>query len=388
MPTDANAMPKRLLVLVYLMLLAACVDQPTPPLNASELVILLGSEEGDLLVVDPSSPPATALKRRISIPRFLDRFAPSPDGSTIYFTAFERLPERKVLAFDMKGLVMAREQGIADLIGTGNPQDIVDSGGEALTPTPDGSNLFVANWRDGGRLGIGILDSKTFAFNGFVEHLTVRRHGLTTVPPGPRWPRGAVLALAQRPSSSTTEERYLFAIDPRSFQVIDSLVAPVADSAAYQLVSAPDGRHIYLSGAHSVIKYDLIAESALQEVQFPTSGWVTISPDGQEIYRTDQRLNFDATASQGRVFVLNQDLQWREPIDLSRHQEDGHPPVTSSVGTSRDGQRLYVVVGTASFAFSPPYQVGRLFVIRRADHSIERIIPLHSWNVGPPFATP
>ncbi|HEX7051407.1 MAG TPA: hypothetical protein VF188_14465 [Longimicrobiales bacterium] len=374
--------------LFCILLLAACDRPPTQPAGGADTVVLLGSEAGEILVVDPGPSLFDGPERRIPIPRFLDAFALSPDGATVYFTAFETLPERKLHAFDLRRLDMVRARAIADILGTDDTQDVVDSGGQAITVSPDGTTLFIAGWRSGeGALGIGVVDARSFELVGFVGPLRVRAYGLATLSPGAGRPEGAVLALGRRPGRTDPSDVYLFVIDPERQEVIDSMAGVVADTSAYQVVPAADGRHVYLSGSYSLTRYDLEARALREHVRLPTLGWLTLARDGHELYRSDKRVD-PYIPGEGRVFVFGPDLDEREPVDLSGYPEAGSPPIVLSAASSRDGEFLYVVTGTASFERSPPYQPARLFVVRLADRAVERVIQLGSWNVGPPIVVP
>jgi hypothetical protein len=351
----------------------------------AETVVLLGSEAGEILIVQPRAPKRPGQVERIAIPRHVDAFARSPDGSTVYFTARDLFPDRALHALDLRTLDLVRTRSIAELLGSELTQEIVDTGGEAITVSPDGSTIFIAGWRsDQGELGVGMVDAETFQETGFIGPLRVRRHGLATLPASQDRPQGAVLALGRRVHSMDSSTLSLFVIDPGTGAIVDSLTGPAPDTSAYQLVPAADGRHVYLNGVFSLARYDLDARMLRERVDLPTLGWLTLAPDGQELYRTDQKVNL-TTPGEGRVFIFGPALDSRAPVDLSSYEQDGSPPVTLSAAQSRDGEHLYVVTGTGSFGHGRPYQPGRLFVVRLADRSVERVVDLDSWNVGPPI---
>jgi hypothetical protein len=351
-------------------------------------VVLLGSEAGEIMVLRPQAPEATGTVERILIPRHLDAFALSPERTMVFFTAFDKLPDRTLHALDLRALEVVRSRSIAELLGTGDTQDIVDTGGEAITASPDGSTLFIAGWRSAhGEFGVGIVDAETFQEIGFIGPLRVRSYGLATLLPSSVRPNGAILALGRRPQSADSPTLSLFVIDPGTGVIVDSLVGVTTDSAAYQLVPAADGRHVYLNGARSLSRYDLEARVMRERVELPTLGWLSLSPSGQELYRTDQKEDL-AVPGSGRVFVFGPTLDARAPVDLTRHAEDGYPPITLSAAPSRDGQHLYIVTGTNKFGLAPPFQPARLFVVRLADREVVRVIDLKSWNVGPPIVRP
>lgn len=376
------------LSLFGILLLASCDSSPTRPSDATETVVLFGSEAGEILVLQPQVPDPVGGADRIAMPRHRDAFALSPDRSTVYFTAFNKLPDRTLHAFDTRTRTVTRSRPIADILGIDDTQAIVDTGGEAIVVSPDGSTLFIAGWRsDRGDLGVGLVNAETFEPTGFIGPLSVRGDGLAALPPAPDRPNGAVLALGRRPRPSDPSGLSLFVIDPETGAVVDSLAGVTKDTAAYQLVAAADGRHVYLNGAGSLVRYDLEARTPRERVELPTHGSLSLAPDGQELYRTVN--GADANASwNGKVFVFSPTLADRNVVDLSDHTQGGFPPMTLSAETSYEHPHLYVVTGTASFGHGGPYQPGRLFIVNLADRGVERVIELNSWNVGPPFVSP
>lgn len=372
---------KRRFLLMGALLLVACGEPPLQPPATGDSLVLVGTEAGELLVLAPgrSGPSVT---QRIAIPRFREAFALSPDSGTLYFTAFETLPTRALHVFDLRRLQLVDTRPVADLLGTTETQDIVDTGGEAIAVSPDGETLFVAGWRAAdGMLGIGMVETRTLQAIGFMGPVQVRGPGgLAVLPAGALYSQGAVLALGRR-TAANTPSVYLFLIDSKVREIVDSVAVPLADSLPYQIVPAADGRHVYFNTRFAVVRFDILAGEVRERVEFPTTGWLSIAEDGQELYRADKYVD-SYTSGEGRVFVLAPDLTLRDPVDLSAYPSDGAPPVVLSVAAT--GERLYIVTGTGSFGVAPPYQPGRLFVVRRSDRRIEHVILLDSWNVGPP----
>src|SRR5690625_2993672 len=134
----------RCLALFGILVLWSCNGSPTLPTDASEGVILLGSEAGEILVLYPQAPRSGGQVDRIPIPRYVDGFALSSDRSTLYFTAFNQLPDRKLHALDLRTLELVQSRSIAELLGTDQVQDIVDTGGDRKSTRLNSSHVAIS----------------------------------------------------------------------------------------------------------------------------------------------------------------------------------------------------------------------------------------------------
>src|SRR5690625_7023440 len=94
----------RCLALFGILVLWSCNGSPTLPTDASEGVILLGSEAGEILVLYPQAPRSGGQVDRIPIPRYVDGFALYSDRSTLYFTAIHTLPDRTLQALELSAI--------------------------------------------------------------------------------------------------------------------------------------------------------------------------------------------------------------------------------------------------------------------------------------------
>jgi len=300
------------------------------------------------------------------LPQLKSRGTTSPDGSTFYFLALGLdNPTDEIVAIDTRSRRIEWKVDVAALQQLGLADSLSVSIGYAMTVTPDGSRLLIRSANNGVD-GIAVMDLRSQAIVSFFPLAEI--NDLSTVPPNSDLPNGVILVAAVRQRSQFLFDGMFYVLDGASLAVRDSVVITpqIGDETGgmQQVLAAPDGRHAYVVGFEQ-FRYDLVNHRITDSVATPNPGWLSISPDGTTLYRSDAG-GFDFPGT-GKIFVYNADLIPRTPINvtaIAAWPGTAHEPiVTGNVIPSPDGKVLYVATGTPRGGGYGPEEPSRLLVI-------------------------
>jgi DNA-binding beta-propeller fold protein YncE len=314
--------------------------------------------------------------------------ASSLDGATLYAKVFGDARGAELVAVDTRTFSIAWREAVSDGTRRREVDGVELWGGSALAASPDGRRLFVASAFRTGVPGVAVLDAKTRAVVGFIGPLVVTSE-LVTQPPSAGAAAGAILALGARTTDDRPLADSLLVIDPRTLEVLRADDVRPRSTAGprvqlWQVLPAPDGRHVYVVASDGIFKLDLESRAVVATAALPSFGRLAIAPDGQWLYLTDPGTAFDDPGS-GLLYVFGPDLQRREPIDLRSAALNGIPPVTLAAAVARDGTAVYVTAGTTSRGPLYGPQPARLLVVDPAARLVRTVIQLEDWGVGPVF---
>jgi hypothetical protein len=318
------------------------------------------------------------------LPPHQDAWAGSTDRSKVYWSTFRLLRNHIVLAMDMSSLNVDWEDTTTALELRSHIGPITVSADRALSPSPDGTRLLVADAQQNSTTGIAVLDLSTRDPVAFIGPLAVAPAGMTCLRPTPMYTAGAVIVAGTR-GGTAPWTGVLFVFDGATLALRDSatLVPPNAlfRGGLGQVITAPDGVHIYVLGASAIYAYDLGARQVVASAPRLGNGDLAISPDGTRLYLSDAGTRIDYPGS-GKIFVYDAALNQLPPIDLSAASVDGVVPVTHGLVTSPDGRRLYVTSGTISLGPLFGIQSGRVLVVDTGTGKIISTIALDQYGVG------
>ena len=174
-------------------------------------------------------------------------------------------------------------------------------------------------------------------------------------------------------------------LDPITLSVLDSAaIVPSTNTGAslIQIVPAADGRSVYVEGATTLYKYDLVTRAVVATAPLPSYGDLVPASDGSAVYLSDEGYGFDFLGS-GFICVFGPNLEQRAPIDLrTQGTVNGHPPQTHAMVLSRDNKRLYVDAGTVEIGPVYPTESGRLFVIDVESKMVLATVLIDEWSLG------
>ena len=353
-------------VVAAVLVSVACLDWlgTGPPAEFA----LVGAEQGNVALVNLALGRVGTWSTRL--PRYEDARARSMDGSTFYWSTFDRLPTHILLATDASSLDVLWRDSTNAIVQRSQVGPLSIDAEIAISPTPDGTRLLVADARRDTTTGIVVLDMATRDPVGFVP-LVVARGGMTWFPPNAAYPDGAVIVETRAP------ERLLF-LDGATLEIRDS-VTPAGGLGP--MIVSQDGTHLYVAGSSAFYEYDVVARQVVATGPRFGNGDLAISPDGQRLYQSD-RGDFVDFPGSGKIFVYDAALNPLPPFDLSAASVDGVVPVTHGIVTSHDGTRLYVKSGTGHLGRGFGPQLGRLFVLDTGTGQIVSTIALGRYGVG------
>ena len=379
-PTDPCIVRHRLAccrALIGAALSLSCASATSPAPSRTGNAVIIATDTNDLSVVNPSQGKVSG--HIGPVPRLKSRGAISPDRSTLYLFAELDLANREIIAIDTRTLEISWRVDIAQL----EQQALADSlpvsiGGNLMTTTPDGTRLLLnASMQDGE--GFVVVDPNSREVTGFDPLVHVI--DLAAVAPSSELPNGAVLVTGVRQLGPLVYTGLFYVLDGASLAVRDSVTVTAATDdptgGMQQVLASPDGQYAYVVGFQQ-FRYDLLSHRVTDSVATPSHGWLSISPDGSTLYRSDFG-SFDLPGS-GDVFVYGANLTPRTPIDVSSiapsPTAEGQPVLTGNAVPSSDGKLLYVAAGTPRIGGIGFYEPARLLELDTKTSRLVRAVPV------------
>ncbi|MGH9959285.1 MAG: hypothetical protein ACREBC_19535, partial [Pyrinomonadaceae bacterium] len=167
-------------MLLGVAVVVACND-PFQGGTPAETVIVAAEDSGRLAIL--SGPDGRIVARPGPVPPFQDAYALAPDGQTLWFTAFNSLPERTLITLNTRSFAVTGSVALAELERRSQVSDLSLVGNLAAVFSPDGTKLLLADAIKSSVTGIALLDVATRTPIGFLESLSVSVNGLPTTPP-------------------------------------------------------------------------------------------------------------------------------------------------------------------------------------------------------------
>ena len=357
--------------------LATC-DPAVGPGEGGEAVIV-SSEEQHLRVVQVSD--ARILARPAPAPPGAYGFARSLDSTIVYYAGSTTYQERQILALDVRSLKVLWNHRLADLEQRSHVTGVGLSYATAITPSPDGTRLFVAQGYLDGVPGVAVLDGATREPIDFIAPLAVPTDGMALVPPSAVFPDGAIAITGSREQGLGPKSGWVFFADPKTLALRDSVqLTRDVDSRSGglgQVELAPHGRVLYVAGPGALLRYDFTTRVTDSARAVP--GRLSIAADGT-VYTGDSGL-WDRAPSTGLLFRYSADLSTVDSIDLGEAAVDGFGPTVQDVAPSRDERIVYVLIGNARLGVGQfPGQPKRVLVVDVQRKAIAKSLPLGDWS--------
>jgi len=358
----------------------SCASATTPQPNAVATAVVIATDTNDLSVVNPRSGEITELG---PLPPFKYAGAMSPDSATFYVLAELSFPTREIVAIDTRSLRIEWRVPVATLEQESATGLSIDG---AMTVSPDGNRLLVQASSSSGD-GIAVVDLHLRVVTNFIPLASVV--DMAPVAANSTMPNGAVLVAGVHQRGPGRYDGLLFVLDGTTLTVQDSATVSSStdDRAAglQQVLASPDGEHAYVVGFQQV-RYDLRERQITDSVPTPSLGRLTISPDGNTIYRTDAGDGRDFPGS-GNIFVYGADLTPRESIDVTAlaPAPNALQVATDDAVPSSDGRLLYVAAGSPR-ATSYGGEPARLLVLDPTARVLVKAVPLKGWSPDVLFA--
>lgn len=361
-------------------LILAC-NSPQGPAALGDQVLVAGGDSARMYAVDILQRGVVA--STVPIPRYQDALAPSRDTQVLYVSAFDQIPSRQLVAIDVSSLRVMWQEAMTTLVLRSQIGSISISGNYALSISPDGGRLLLADAQQDTAIGIAVLDGVSRDPIAFVGPMAVSPGGMVVVPPGPGVPNGVVLVAGSR-QNMTPSTGELFVFDGATLVITDSVTLTTNVNAARgglsQVAVASDLIHAYVLGTDSVYKYDLGTRTITATAARLGTGQLGIAPDGRHLYLADAGDGRNQPGS-GKVFVYDANLTLLAPIDLSAAAVNGVAPVTHTVVVNPTGDQLYVLAGTPQFGPLFGSQPSRILVVGLGSGALTGTISLGEYGV-------
>jgi len=358
----------------------SCGSATSPSLGSGTNVVV-ATDTNDLSVVDPNQ--AKVIGFISPIPRLKNRGAMSADHTTFYLSAELDDPSKELIAIDTRSLTIPWRVLITQLDQQAQSDSIrVAIGGDIMAVTPDGTRLLLDATEEAGD-GFVVVDLHTHAVTAFDP--LVQIIDLGTAAPSNVLPNGAILVAGVRQIGPTLYTGLFYVLDGATLAVRDSVtVTPATDDPTggmQQVLASPDGQHAYVVGFQQ-FRYDLASQRMTDSVTTPSFGWLSTSPDGNTLYRSDFG-SFD-TPGTGMLFVYGSNLAPRTPINVSQiapsPSAEGQPVVTGNVMSSIDGKLLYVAAGTPRLGGSGVFEPARLLVLDSQTDALVKSVSVRGFS--------
>lgn len=360
----------------------ACQNAVDPGVRRDVVIVAGGDGEGIVLV---SPHEGRVISRVGPVPRFIAAHATSLDHKTLFLSAFNSIADQRIVAFDLTARRIVRNVQLPE-----SDAGVFVFGNYAITTSPGGERLLAADATRDGVTGIAVLDTASLKVTSFLGRYAVAPRGMTTIAANGAYPSGAVAVVAGRQNDGTTDDVQLFLLDGETLAVRDSARIPAAGAVrrgdVSQVITTSGGAWLYIvlstaGGQSELHRYDIAERRFTARVTAAATGQIAIDRTTGTLYLTDTG-DGRVVPGSGWLYVFNRDLTPSPSIDLRAAATGGVPPVTSGVAVSRDGQRVFVVAGTAARGplFGP--QPRRLLVIDPVARELLDVIPLDDWGYG------
>jgi DNA-binding beta-propeller fold protein YncE len=355
--------------------------------QAGEDVVIVSSGETDRLVV-LSGPDGSVLAKPTPIPQYQDAHALTPDSQTLYFTAFDSIPNRALLTMSTRSFTITSRLSLTELESRSQVAGLSLLGNYGLALSPDGARLLLADAVREPETGIAVIDVASQTPVSFLGPLSVSPDGLASTQPTAAASQGRIFVIGTRTPGVFPRADSLYILDAETLGIthVASIAVPAADGSAnlFAMQPAPSGERVYLLGTGRLYAYDVTAHQVVADAPVPHYGSIAVAPDEQTVYLTDPGDGREFPGG-GLVLAFSPALEPRQPVDLRSQAVDGIPPITQGIAVSPSGRHLYVASGTASRGplFGP--QPRRLFVVELPSGALVRTVTLGDYGAGPVF---
>jgi hypothetical protein len=382
----------------------ACSRGTRVPPRSRE-VLYIFPDSPTLFVVDPASGRVIAAPGPVPHGRSAPVF--SSDSSTLYFSAGDS-SEDGIFALDSRSLTVHR---VLDLRHSGfRKQDSLRIFGDLLATAPNSTELFDGTGMVHDRPGqypeytqrIAAIDIVSGEVSIASDPLSVM--SLTPLPAGEAAPKGGLIVLPLNLPIQRELLGWLMLYDPVAHAEIDSFPVPsympgtdAPDTIPYvteyarRVVTAPDGRHVYVLGWNGIYGYDLVTRNLFAIVHAPSyDGRLALSHDGTTIYfledivrpvpmiasRAPVRPPPPAAAQPSRIRVFDAQLVEGTSIPFGAQFTPGFPSTRPyAIAVSGDDSMLYLTANTPG---RPRPGNLHVLVLKLATGKIVRDISLHA----------
>jgi hypothetical protein len=239
-------------------------------------------------------------------------------------------------------------------------------------------------WRSdrGGQPGVAVFDYHTRAVTDFWGPFSLRPGGLAFLPPGNRFPEGALIAFgddAARPVSHAS----LYFLTGNPLTVQDSMRLPSPSQQALQVQGSADGNDVLVGTEAELLKVDVGTLKITTRAIRPNFGGLVRSP-------TDGRYFLVAPGATDRpssdlIHILTPSLELSAVVDLRVLPELDRPLGIGGAVVSRDGRWLYIVSGVRRDGPLYGPQAASILIVNTSSGKVEDIVALRTFGGTSPI---
>jgi len=159
------------------------------------------------------------------------------------------LPNRALFSLTTASFALKPLELLSDLETRSLVPGLSIVGNHALTFSPDGERLLIADALKGDEIGIAVLDADTRTPVGFIGPLSVRVNGLVSTPPTSTAPNGRLFVIGTRTPTVVPRADSLYLLDGVTLDVLEANeIAPAANDGSgslFALHPGPAGETVY-----------------------------------------------------------------------------------------------------------------------------------------------